>query len=122
MKKCKKELAPERIVKNRRKTFRRLSINLLITQVLLLAVMVPLVWAIIVDPAPQIIIASAVAIALQFMVLRQYATMRRFALIVNQMRAEMTEIRGERCIPVTFPEASKTDGTVILNEVVDVSF
>jgi len=90
----KPEATPERVQKKRNKTFRKLSINLLITQALLVFAMVPLVWGAIVDPTAQVITASAIAFVLQFMVLMLYVAMRRFVIIVKELRAEVDELRG----------------------------
>lgn len=83
-------------MKKDKRTFRKLSINLLISQAMLVVAMVPLVWAAIVDPTPQIIIANAISFVLQFIVLMLYVAMRRFVLIVKEMREELDELHSKK--------------------------
>jgi len=82
--------------KKYKRTFRRLSINLLITQALLIIAMVPLVWAAIDNPTTQIVTASAITFALQFMVFMLYVALRRFVFIVRELREEMDSLQKKK--------------------------
>lgn len=64
--------------------------------VLLVIAMVPVVWGLIIDQSPQLITATAITLLLQILVLLLYISLRRFVLIVKELREEMDALKGRK--------------------------
>jgi len=50
----------------------------------------------IIDQSPQLITATAITLLLQILVLLLYISLRRFVLIVKELREEMDALKGRK--------------------------